>query len=477
MNTINLLIADDEVTYAQLLAERFTRKGFHVTLVHTMAEALTELQKQSFDLALLDQNLPDGQGLELLHVAKASDPNLEAVILTGFGTIESAIEALKDGAYDYLTKPCNAAKLEFTLYKALEKRRLSEQAAGLSEALRRQSEAGPIIGNSQAIKNVVEMIRLILNSDASVMILGDSGTGKELVARALHFWSERRERPFQALNSAALPAQLLESELFGYEKGAFTGASSTKAGLVEVADGGTLFLDEIGDMDLAVQAKLLRFLESGEFLRVGSTRVRKVKVRVITATNRNLEEDVRAGRFREDLYYRLNVVTLDIPPLRERKEDIPLLAAYFLKNKRGSRGNKELSRESILALQNYDFPGNVRELANMIERGYLLAKGYWIEPEHLFITSSKGLLREGLSRGVPGVESSSNEKGMDPMRAADGAFNPSEFGSEEDLSLYGLEKRHIQRVMQRVGGNKTQAAKLLGIGLRTLYRKMNEYGM
>jgi DNA-binding NtrC family response regulator len=463
---INLLIADDEVTYAQLLGERFVRKGFNVTVVHTATEALTEIQKNHFDLALFDQRLPDGDGLELLHVAKATDPNLETVILTGYGTMESAIEALKDGAYDYLTKPCNAAKLEFTLYKALEKRRLAEQAAGLSEALRRQSGAGPIIGQSEGMKKVLEMIRLVLDSDASVMIRGESGTGKELVARALHFWSERRDQPFQALNSAALPAQLLESELFGYEKGAFTGANSMKQGLVEVADGGTLFLDEIGDMDLPVQAKLLRFLESGEFLRVGSTRVRKVKVRVVAATNCNLEEDVREGRFREDLYYRLNVVTIEIPPLRERREDIPVLANYFLKNKRGSRTEKELSKESIQALEQYDFPGNVRELANIMERGYLLAKGPWIEPEHLFCSSIKGLRKEVVSKNV-GISQAKELSSLEGIISYD----------EEDLSLQAVEKHHIQRILQRLDGNKTQAAKLLGIGLRTLYRKIEEYGL
>lgn len=454
---INLLIADDEVTYAQLLGERFARKGFNVTVVHTVTQALIEIQKNHFDLALFDQRLPDGDGLELLHVAKAADPNLEAVILTGYGTIESAIEALKDGAYDYLTKPCNAAKLEFTLYKALEKRRLAEQAAGLSEALRRQSGAGPIIGQSDGVKKVIEMIHLVLDSDASVVILGESGTGKELVARALHFWGERRDQPFQVLNSAALPAQLLESELFGYEKGAFTGANSTKMGLVEVADGGTLFLDEIGDMDLPVQAKLLRFLESGEFFRVGSTRVRKVKVRVVAATNRNLEEDVREGRFREDLYYRLNVVTIEIPPLRDRKEDIPMLATYFLKNKSGPRGEKELSKESILALQHYNFPGNVRELANIIERGSLLAKGPWIEPENLFCASMKGVRK---SKEESSGHGASLEDDLDIYTLS--------------LSLQAVEKRHIQKVLQHFGGNKTQAAKTLGIGLRTLYRKMEE---
>lgn len=462
---INLLIADDEVSYAQLLGERFTRKGFNVTVVHTVTEAVTEIKKNHFDLALLDQNLPDGDGLDVLHVAKSTDPNLEAIILTGYGTMESAIEALKDGAYDYLTKPCNAAKLEFTLYKALEKRRLAEQAAGLSEALRRQSGAGPIIGQSESMKKVMEMIRLVLDSEASVMILGESGTGKELVARALHFWSERRDQPFQALNSAALPAQLLESELFGYEKGAFTGANSAKPGLVEVADGGTLFLDEIGDMDLAVQAKLLRFLESGEFLRVGSTRVRKVKVRVVAATNRNLREDVREGRFREDLFYRLNVVTIEIPPLRERKEDIPVLANYFLKKKRSPHREKEFSNACIQVLQDYDFPGNVRELANIVERGTLLAQGPWIEPEHLFCSSFKGLRKE-----LPQNTEIPLKEGLSSKEEC--FWNPT-----DDLSLQAIEKCHIQRVLKYSGGNKTQAAKLLGIGLRTLYRKIEEYGI
>lgn len=465
-HNINLLIVDDEVSYARLLGERFTRKGFNVTVVHTVTDALAEIQKNPFDLVLLDQRLTDGDGLDVLHVAKLTDPNIEAVILTGYGTMESAIEALKEGAYDYLTKPCNATKLEFTLYKAIEKRRLAVQAAGLSEALRRQSGAGPIIGNSEGIKRVKEMIQLVLNSDASVMILGESGTGKELVARALHFWSERRVRPYQTLNSAALPSQLLESELFGHEKGAFTGATSTKPGLVEVADGGTLFLDEIGDMDLTVQAKLLRFLESGEFLRVGSTRLREVKVRVVAATNRNLEEDVREGRFREDLYYRLNVVTIDVPPLRERREDIPVLANYFLKKRRGPHSEKEFSKEFIKALQNYNFPGNVRELSNIVERGILLAKGPLIEPEDLLFSNIIGLRKEtSKNTGLSSKEEVGSNK--------ESFSNHTEH--TEDLSLQAMEKNHIQKVLMHCKGNKPQAAKLLRIGLRTLYRKMDEY--
>lgn len=447
---VSLLIADDEVAFAQMLGQRFSRQGFEVTVVHSGTEALAVLSERDFDVALLDQRLPDLDGLDVLHAAKEVDQDLEIVMLTGYGNIESAIEAVRSGAYDYLTKPCNSTKLELTLRKAVEKRRLAEQAAGLPEALRRQSGDEPIIGQSAAIRRVTDLIRRVADSEASVLILGESGTGKELVARSLHFWSGRRDQPFQALNSAALPPQLLETELFGHEKGAFTGAGGAKQGLVEVADGGSLFLDEIGDMDIGVQAKFLRFLETGEFRRVGSTRLRQVKVRVAAATNRNLAQEVQDGRFREDLYYRLNVVTIEIPPLRDRKEDIPLLSTYLLKKKTGTRSGIELSSAAVIALQNYDFPGNVRELANMIERGVLLAHGPLIEPYHLFYSTDKGMRHP---------------------------FERERVEMEEDLSFAGMEKRHILKVLGMCTGNKTQAARILGIGLRTLYRKLEEYGL
>lgn len=444
----SLLIADDEDSFAQLLGERLSRLGFQVTVVNNGSQALDTLEKREFDLALLDQLLPDCSGLEVLQRAKEIDPHIEVVMLTGYGTIENAIGAVRSGAYDYLTKPCSTAKLELVLRKALEKRELAEQAAGLSEALRRQSGSQPIIGRSQAMLVVKELIDRVADSDASVLILGESGTGKELVARSLHFLSQRRNRPFQALNSAALPAQLLETELFGYEKGAFTGAATTKKGLVEAADGGTLFLDEIADMDQAVQAKFLRFLENGEYIRLGSTRVRQVKVRVVAATNRDLRTEVSLGRFREDLYYRLNVVTINVPALRERKEDIPLLAMYLLKKRTGPNRNKEFTPAALKALQDYDFPGNVRELANMIERATLLANGSRFEPEHLFCCGS-GLSYPLKVSGTP----------------------------DGKRSLSDVEEEHIKKVWALTDGDKIQAARILGIGLRTLYRKLKDYGL
>lgn len=442
---IRVLLVDDEDAFCRVLSARLERQGFAVTAVGSGEQALRALGEQEFDVALFDLALPGMDGMELLQRAKETSPELEVVMLTGHGSIESAIHATRAGAYDYLTKPSTVAKLELTLRKAAEKKWLAERAASLSVALRRQSGNEPIIGQSAAMRQVTDLIRRVADGDAPVLITGESGTGKELVARSLHFWSRRRDRPFQALNSAALPPQLLESELFGHVRGAFTGAVTAKPGLVESADQGTLFLDEIGEVDTAVQAKLLRFLETGEFRSVGEVRTRTVKVRVVGATNRDLEQEVRAGRFREDLYYRLNVVRIHIPPLRERPEDVPLLAAYLLKSRSAGREPKAFTPESVEALRQHHFPGNVRELANMIERGILLAPGPFIEPRHLF--------------GPVG-------RGQEPTAA------PRE---DENLSLESMERRHIERVMALSEGNKTQAARLLGIGLRTLYRKLDEY--
>lgn len=443
-----VLLVEDEITFNRLLQQRLERHGFEVMAVATAEEALAALQKNDFDVAVFDQRLPGIDGLELLRRAKKMLPCLEVIMLTGYGSIENAIAAIKEGAYDYLTKPCQAAQLELALRQAAEKKRLATRAEGLSEALRRQTGAGVIIGQSPAMREVLALIAKVADSEAPVLVLGESGTGKELVARALHFNSSRRDQPFQALNSAAVPPQLVESELFGHTRGAFTGAVASKAGLVEVAAGGTLFLDEIADMDPAVQAKFLRFLETGEYHRVGDTRVHRVKVRVVAATNRHLAQEIPEGRFREDLYYRLNVITITLPPLRERREDIPLLARYFLQAKNNTRQEKKLSPAAMAALQEYDFPGNVRELANMIERGILLAPGSVIEPAHLFGPA-----------------------------AGHGTSSAPSLYEEVDLTLASLERQHIFRVLSLTGGNKTRAARLLGIGLRTLYRKIEEYGL
>lgn len=434
---IKVLIVDDEENFRDLLIQRLSRKGYWVKGAATGEEALHFLKEETFQVAIFDIKLPGMDGIELLQQARQIEENLQVIILTGHGTIESAIEAMKMGAYDYLTKPCNLAELEITLQKAYEKKQLLEENLGMKEVLRRDRSSKVIVGKSQAITRVLELAKKVAASDSPVLIEGESGTGKELIVNAIHHWSSRAQQPLVAVNSGALPAQLLESELFGHEKGAFTGALTTKKGLIESAHRGTLFLDEIGEMELGLQVKLLRFLETGEFRRVGDVRLRKVDVRVIAATNRNLEEEVVKGNFREDLYYRLNVIKIRVPPLRERKEDIPLLAEYFLQ-KAGNGAPKELASDALEALMSYDYPGNVRELFNILERGILLSTGDKIQKEDLF-----------------------------------GCF------AREDepklCTLEEMEKRYIKQVLEAVQWNKTKAAELLGISVRNLYRKIEEY--
>ncbi|ABB15526.1 sigma-54-dependent transcriptional regulator [Carboxydothermus hydrogenoformans] len=436
--TIKVLVVDDEENFRDLLIQRLTRKGYEVKGAATGEEALQFLKEETFHLAIFDIKMPGIDGIELLQRARQLDENLQVIILTGHGTIESAIGAMKLGAYDYLTKPCNLAELEITLQKAYEKRQLLEENLGMKEVLLRDRSSKVIVGKSKAITRVLELAKKVAASDSPVLIEGESGTGKELIVNAIHQWSSRAQQPLIAINSGALPAQLLESELFGYEKGAFTGAITTKIGLIESAHRGTLFLDEIGEMELGLQVKLLRFLETGEFRRVGDIRLRKVDVRVIAATNRNLEEEVAKGNFREDLYYRLNVIKIRVPPLRERKEDIPLLVEYFLQ-KAGNGVKKELTPEALQALMSYDYPGNVRELFNILERGLLLSTGDKIQKEDLF-----GCL-------------------------------PREEAPKKIYTLEEMEKRYIKQVLEAVQWNKTKAAELLGISVRNLYRKIEEY--
>lgn len=435
MDIYRILLVDDEVSFIQLLAQRLHRQGHEAEATGSPFEALQLLNQRPFDVALFDIRMPGMDGLELLAKAKELQPTLEVVILTGHGTVESAIEAMKSGAYDYLTKPVQPAKLELVLAKAGEKAKLVQNNHNLSAAQKRHVGNKPLIGESRRMQQLLEMTRRVADSDSPVLIVGESGAGKELVARAQHFWSRRADQPFIPVNVGVLTPQLAESELFGHVKGAFTGAHATKQGLVEMAHRGTLFLDEIGELEPSLQVKLLRFLETGEFRRIGDTEVRKIQVRVVAATNRPLKEMVDNGHFRKDLYYRLNVVAIPVPPLRERRDDIPLLADYFL-NQRSDGAVKKLSPEAMEYLQNYDFPGNVRELSNMIERGVLLARGDSIEISDLF---------------YPGER------------------------SPKDMRLQTVEQEHINRVLTMVQWNKPQAAEMLGIGLRTLYRKIDEY--
>lgn len=440
MAQTKLLIVDDEKDLLELLVKRLTRKGYAVDSALSAEVALDLLKKTYYDLAVFDIRLPGMDGITLLKKTKSLQPEIEVLMLTGHGTIETAIEAMKFGAFDYITKPYNLAELELTLAKAKDNKSLKEKNESMKKIIKQQNEF-QIIGESHCLKEVLNLTRRIADSEVPVLIEGESGTGKELFAKALHYWSSRAEEPFVAINSGALPDQLLESELFGHVKGAFTGANQDKKGLVEAANGGTLFLDELGEMPLSVQVKLLRFLESGEFRRVGDVRERKVKVRVVAATNCDMEKEVSQGKFREDLYYRLNVVKLTVPPLRERKDDISLLIQYFLKE---MKTKKRLSDEAVLALDRYHFPGNVRELHHIIERGILLSTTDVIEVEDLLLGNTT---------------------------------KETAIINEELVALEDIEKAHIKQVLKRMEWNKTKAAEVLGISVRNLYRKIDQYGL
>ena len=455
-----VLILDDEEALRAIIAQRLKRKGYDVLEAGTAREGLSLLKDTLIDAVLLDIKLPDGDGLILLPKIKQFQTDLQVIMLTGNGTIESAIEAMKLGAYDYLTKPCNLSELEITLQKALENRKLLMENTGLRQVVNRQTAELKIVAESEAMASLLDMTRKVAQTDTSVLIQGESGVGKELIAQAIHFWSSRVNRPCIPVNAGAIPDTLIESELFGHEKGAFTGAGTQKIGLVEMADNGTLFLDEIGEMPLSIQVKLLRFLESGEFRRVGDTRLRRVDVRIIAATNRNLRGEINQGRFREDLFYRLNGLTLIVPPLRERREDILPLVSHFL-NTQGKNllhDHYTLLPETQEQLLNYDFPGNTRELFHLIERGQILSVDGTISPGNIW-----------------------PEKSTQVLKAAP-AFNANEeflhiFRNNLCPSLEEVEKNYILATLKKAKGNKTQAAGLLGISVRNLYRKIQAYGM
>jgi DNA-binding NtrC family response regulator len=388
---------------------------------------------------------------------KKLQPDLQVIMLTGHGTIESAIDAMKNGAFDYLTKPCNLSELEVILEKAVEQRKLVMENSGLRQVVHRQTQGIEIIGESSQMKTLLEMTKKAAQSDATILIQGETGVGKELIARALHLWNPRSAYAYVPLNAAAIPESLLESELFGHEKGAFSGAGTHKLDLVELADHGTLFLDEIGEMPLSLQAKLLRFLETGEFRRVGDNRLRTVDVRIVTATNRDLLAEVKEGRFRQDLYYRLNGLILEVPPLRERREDIFPLVDFYLQKFRSPGPERylySLSPETQKLLLNYDFPGNVRELAHLIQRGVTLANGQVIFPVDLWPNSH--LEQKLIDDGIPLYHQTGSINGYP--------------------TLEDIERDYILETLKTANGNRAQAAKMLGISVRNLYRKLDQYG-
>jgi DNA-binding NtrC family response regulator len=422
-----VLVVDDDESFRSLVADRLTRTGHRVSAASNGEQALGLLD--GVEVALLDLLMPGMDGLALLRKIRAARPEAAVILLTGHGSIDSAVEAMKAGAVDYLQKPCSLAEVELRISQAAERRRLERENVQLKAALLHESAYQGIVGKSGPMRDVVGLIGKVKDSPSPVLVEGESGTGKELVARALHFDSVRKEMPFVAVNCATLQENLLESELFGHKAGAYTGATQDKRGLLEVADRGTLFVDEIGETHPNVQAKLLRVLETGEFRAVGDVRERKVSVRLVAATNKRLREEVAAGRFREDLYYRLNVVSIRLPPLRERKDDIPPLARHFLHRKGRTIGDAALA--TLLA---HDWPGNVRELFNSLERAVLFSPSGRID-----------------SISIPAAAT-----GLAP----------------KDGTLEEVEISHMKRVLDSVKWNVSKAAEILGTSRRNLHRKI-----
>jgi DNA-binding NtrC family response regulator len=439
-HNIDLLFVDDDDDFRIPAVKRFKHRGFHVQEAASGEAALELAQLRQFDVAVLDMRMPGMNGLELLEKLHSCNPDCEAIILTGEGTIETAVQAMKLGAYDYLTKPFSLADLELVVQKAYERRQLAKENQQLKAVLQRSQVETQMIGQSPAMLEVFRLIERAGPTDKAILIQGESGTGKELVARALHRASSRADRPLVVINCAALSETLLESELFGHEKGSFTGAVAAKPGLFEVADGGTLFIDEIGEMPGSLQAKLLRVLEDGSMRRVGSTKERRVNVRLLAATNRNLADEVRLGRFREDLYYRINVMSFELPPLRDRPQDIPLLVKHFL-------GDQwQIEPEAMRILEQFSWPGNVRQLSNVLERAKILA-----DPPQIRV------------RDLP-----SELAHQQPSPAAMALPKPGD-------DLASVERAHVMEVLQREGGNKARAARRLGINRRSLYRLLEKY--
>src|SRR5438309_2652508 len=380
-----LLIADDDPGLRQSLERTLTREGYRVVLASDGRAALERVQAGGVDLIVTDLRMPGLTGLELLRAAKAIRPDVDVILLTAFGTVEEAVKAMKEGAYDFLTKPFQRAQVLRLIRQALERRELIQQNRALQQRLDALLRQGVVIGSSPAFRRMMTLVEQVADSSATVLVQGESGTGKELVASAIHQRSARRKGPFVAVNCAALPETLLESELFGYEKGAFTGAAARKEGRFELADGGTLFLDEVADLSPVTQPKILRVLQEGEFERLGATKSIRVDVRIVAATNQDLGHMVKEKRFREDLYYRLNVITVTAPPLRERRADVAVLAQHFLRVY-AAKNNRHLdgfTDEALACLEGYAWPGNVRELENVVERAVVLARGAAVEAGHL----------------------------------------------------------------------------------------------
>jgi DNA-binding NtrC family response regulator len=449
----NLLIVDDEEPLRVILeSELSDSEEFSVDTAEDGGQAINKIQQKVYDIILLDIRMPRVSGIEVLKFVQEYSPTTQVIILTNYADIKTAIETIKMGAYDFLAKPYDIEELFNTIHRGIERRQLFIDNKLMKSELSRKGGTSELVGKSPGFLRLVESATRFAQSESFILIQGSSGTGKELIASLIHRRSPRNNRPFVAVNCAALTDTLLESELFGHEKGAFTNAYTSKQGLVEVANGGTLFLDEVGDISPAIQPKLLRFLETGEFRRVGGTNLLSVDVRVVSATNRDLREEVRLGRFREDLLYRLNVVTLQVPSLKERPDDIPVLADYFLSRKSRPSHPKSLSPAALQLLIDYEWPGNVRELEHMLEGAMLLATGDTINPADLPIYQHRIGHAEGALAG-----------------GGDSTATP--------ISLEEMEKQHIDHVLQLNGYNRARTAAALGISKKTLYLKIKRYGL
>jgi len=448
-----LLVVDDDETISKLLRDLLEANGFKVDVAADTHSAARLLKGQEYEVVLTDLMLPDGDGLEVLRAARARPYCPELLVITAYGTIDSAVEAVRGGAFDYLTKPISTQKLLLTVERAIERRTLKNEVSNLRREVGERYSSRSLVAASPAMRRILELVDVVAASDTGILIQGESGTGKELVARAIHFRGARSARPFIAINCAALPETLLESELFGYAKGAFTGAATERKGLFEEADGGSILLDEIGDMPLLLQAKLLRVLQEGEIRRVGSAFMRRVDVRILASTNRDLGALIKEGKIREDLYYRLNVIPLCIPPLRKRREDIVPLCRHFLTmyGRKVGKDAQILSPEALQMILDHDWPGNIRELENLIARAVTLSSSPVISADEFRLIFTLGGDHAHAAQS-PQVE-------------------------HTGATMQSAEKETILQALQAAKGNQTRAAQALGMGRNTLWRKIKKYGI
>jgi len=451
-----ILVADDEKSMTEFLEIMLNREGYEVVTVSTAEQAMEAIETRELDLVISDINMPRAGGMAVLRRAMEKDPDLPVIMITAYASTDTAVEAMKIGAYDYITKPFKVDEIKLTIAKALERRKDKASLRRLQDELTQTYSIGGLLGKSEKMATLFKLIRKVASSRSTVLITGESGTGKELVAKAIHYLSDRKDKPFHSINCGAMPEQLLESELFGHQKGSFTGAHADKKGLLEIADSGTFFFDEVGEAPLTIQVKMLRVLQEREFKRVGGVKDIKVDIRVIAATNQNLEERIKAGTFREDFFYRLNIITLAIPPLRDRKEDIPILVNKFIEKyaQEDNRKITSISGEALSLLENHHWRGNVRELENVIERAVVLAAGPRIEPENLpdYVRFSNVELHEG-------------------------ALDVPESGIDLETVISAMEKELLQKALEKTGGRKKEAAKLVNLTFRSFRYKLAKYGI